>query len=671
MKIALTQGAYQTKSIIASAQRCINLYQEKNPEDSPFPITHYLTPGLDQLSTGTSLSNVAQVRCTFRTSTGLLYVVIGTTVYYVDPAFVFTSLGTIDSGTNPVSMQDNGLVILIADNTANLYAIDISSGAPGTFAQVTDPNIYGATRVDVLDTFFILNVPNTNEWYISLSEVNFDMLTGTAGSILTGSITDAGQGGQIATGSISAAGTGYTPGTYTSVPLTGGSGAGAIATIVVSGGDVVSSVTITTPASGYLVGDVLSAAASSIGGTGSGFTWTVATVVGTYTDGTYTAVPLTGGTGSGAQATIIVSGGFVSTVTITTPATGYVVGDVLSAANSNIGNTGTGFTWTVATVGGTAFDPLDIATKITYPDAIQSLIVMHGEIWLVGTLTTEIWYNSGAADFTFQILPGTFIEHGTIAPYSLCKQDLSVYWISQDEQGQAIVVKGAGYQAKRISNFAIENTLSTYQTVSDCIGFTYQQEGHTFVCFSFPSANTTWVYDETMGLWHQRCWTDNNGNLNRHRMNVGCNVYNKNVVGDWQNGNLYALDLDTYVDNVDGLGLNSDGSYPISRIRSWPVLIEENNRISHNSFRADMQVGTAVGTQSSNPPTVSLRWSDDRGETYNNGLAQSLGAQGQYLTNLQWRRLGMARGRVYELSWSVAANTALNGAWVTVTPAGT
>jgi hypothetical protein len=174
-----------------------------------------------------------------------------------------------------------------------------------------------------------------------------------------------------------------------------------------------------------------------------------------------------------------------------------------------------------------------------------------------------------------------------------------------------------------------------------------------------------------MQLWHQRCWTDNNGNLNRHRMNLGCNVYNKNVVGDWQNGNLYALDLDTYVDNVDGLGLNNDGSYPISRIRSWPVEINENNRISHKSFRADMQVGSTLNTQSSNPPMVYLRWSDDRGETYNNPLPQSLGAQGQYLTNLQWWRLGMARGRVYELSWSVNGNTALNGCWIEAEQAAT
>lgn len=65
------------------------------------------------------------------------------------------------------------------------------------------------------------------------------------------------------------------------------------------------------------------------------------------TPGTYTAVPLTGGSGSGAQATIVVGvGGFVTGVTVTTPGTGYVVGDTPSALAANIGGT-SGFRVTV------------------------------------------------------------------------------------------------------------------------------------------------------------------------------------------------------------------------------------------------------------------------------------------------------------------------------------
>ena len=55
MKAALTVGSYQSRSVIASAQRCVNLYLEANPQGSVFPFTHYPTPGLTALIT--SLNN--------------------------------------------------------------------------------------------------------------------------------------------------------------------------------------------------------------------------------------------------------------------------------------------------------------------------------------------------------------------------------------------------------------------------------------------------------------------------------------------------------------------------------------------------------------------------------------------------------------------------------------
>lgn len=768
MKLPLTTGAYSAKSIIADAQRCVNLYVEENPPDAPFPNTHYLTPGLN-IVVPASATKSGVVRQTYRASNGDLYAAIGDTVYYISPSFVATSLGTIDSGTNSVYMADNGLVILLCNGTPNLYAIDLTTRS---FGQVTSPNIYGADRVDYLDTFFILNVPGTNKWYISLSEVNFAMLTSIPGSILTGSIIDSGDTGAILTGAITVQGTGYTDGTYTNIPFTGGTGTGATVNLIISGGFVITA-GINQPGINYLTGDILGintaslsvaatgtytftgnpnngdnivlngvtwtfvtsgatgpqtnigvnlaatlnnlstdlnasanaslnvasytnsstvltityktagtggnaytlavgtyggsvSAATLTGGVtaaGAGFAYTVQTTTGSYTNGTYPGVALTGGSGTGAQATIIITGGQVTTVTITAPGINYTVGDVLSANPATIGGTGSGFGYSIDALGGFAFDPLDIASKAGYPDPISGLIVMNLQIWLIGQLTTEIWNNTGAADFTFQIQPGVFIEHGCIATYSIAKQDLSVYWLSQDEQGHAIVIHGTEYQALRISTFALEDEFSQYPLLSDAIGVTYQQDGHTFYVLQFPTANKTWVWDKTNAQWHQRAWTDNQGTLNRHRMNCICNAYNQNIVGDWQNGNLYAFDTSTYVDNVDGAGLNPDGSYPITRIRSWPGVIDESKRITYNNFIADMQVGDYAQNDT---PQVSLSWSDDRGRTYNNPIEQSLGKTGQYLTNMQWRRLGQARGRVFQLEWSVNGNTALNGAWVDI-----
>jgi hypothetical protein len=79
---------------------------------------------------------------------------------------------------------------------------------------------------------------------------------------------------------------------------------------------------------------------------------TLNTLVGgsSYVNATYTAVPLTGGSGSGAKATIVVSGGAVTSVTLTSYGNNYVVGNTLSASNTNLGGAGSGFSIKVATI---------------------------------------------------------------------------------------------------------------------------------------------------------------------------------------------------------------------------------------------------------------------------------------------------------------------------------
>lgn len=65
---------------------------------------------------------------------------------------------------------------------------------------------------------------------------------------------------------------------------------------------------------------------------------------------TFTAVPLTGGTGTGAQATVNCTSGVVTAVTITSAGTGYNACDQLSANNTDLGGSGSGFHVQVATL---------------------------------------------------------------------------------------------------------------------------------------------------------------------------------------------------------------------------------------------------------------------------------------------------------------------------------
>lgn len=97
-----------------------------------------------------------------------------------------------------------------------------------------------------------------------------------------------------------------------------------------------------------------------------------------YVNGTYTGVPLVGGLmgPQPALATVTVSGGAVTSVTITTPSSNFVVGDVLTASSSSLGGTGGGFSVVVQTVSN-VFPTLDLknATGTGYPDIVSTSTV--------------------------------------------------------------------------------------------------------------------------------------------------------------------------------------------------------------------------------------------------------------------------------------------------------
>ncbi len=301
------------------------------------------------------------------------------------------------------------------------------------------------------------------------------------------------------------------------------------------------------------------------------------------------------------------------------------------------------------------FDPLYFANKTGYADNLISIAVTHREIWLLGARTTEVWFDAGSAAFPFQEVPGAFIQHGCRAKYSVATQDNNVFWLAEDNQGQAIIMMGSNYTAQRVSTHAIEHELQSYAEVQDAIGYIYQEEGHVFYVLSFPTADKTWVYDIASNLWHERMWLDSNGLEHRHRSNCGAFAYGQFVVGDWENGNLYLMDQNNYTDN----------GAPIKRIRSFPHIVNELKRVMYRKFIADMQTGTE--TDPTQPaPMVSLRWSDDRGASWGNRMEQPLGSGGVLRANVQYRRLGMARDRVFELSWAAPVLTALNGAFADV-----
>src|SRR6267154_1473586 len=323
------------------------------------------------------------------------------------------------------------------------------------------------------------------------------------------------------------------------------------------------------------------------------------------------------------------------------------------------------------------FDALQFGAKANYPDLLQTLLVRRHEIVLLGSLTGEIWYDVGSPLYPFAELPGSVIEHGIAAKYSVAGSDISVFWLGQDLQGKGLVFRLRGYETKVISNYAIAYAIRKMKAagdISDAIGYVYQQDGHVFYVLHFPTGNQTWVYDDSIGdpmlAWHQECWTDADGGLNRHRGNCFAVINGVNAVGDWENGTIYEMSPVTYTDTVAG------AAYPISFIRSFPHIVAGSDektmqealangkRMQFTNFIADLECGNGALDVNGAPTPVVLRWSVDRGKTFGQGVPLTSGAPGEWLTQPKWSPVGVGRDTIFELSHSIAGEAALNGAWV-------
>ncbi|MCW5141062.1 hypothetical protein [Burkholderia cenocepacia] len=307
---------------------------------------------------------------------------------------------------------------------------------------------------------------------------------------------------------------------------------------------------------------------------------------------------------------------------------------------------------------GLQLDPLDFAGKVSSMDRLVACAVANPNLWLFGERTSEIWRLSGAQDFAFAKFPGANVQHGCAAPHSIAVIDSTVYWLAQNDQGGGIVMRTENVQATRASTHAIEQEIQTYPRIDDAFGFAEQFNGHTFYVLNFPSADKTWAFDLATKEWHERGFLDRRGALRQHRAGAVAYWKGRHIAFDRDTGDIYESRPDVY----------DDAGSPILRVRGFPHMVEGGNRVVYRQFIADMAVGRTPA-QLVDEPRLRLRWSDTRGESWGNPIMLGLGRIGEFRRSLQFNRLGIARDRVFELSWSAPVRTALNGAFVDTEPA--
>lgn len=313
---------------------------------------------------------------------------------------------------------------------------------------------------------------------------------------------------------------------------------------------------------------------------------------------------------------------------------GYFISVIPNSGQFCISDLYNGFDWSA----------LDFAVAEGSPDNVVSVVSNMRQVWLFGEQTTEVWWNSGDQDFPFTRIDGAFIEFGCAAPKTAQKFNNAIVWLGGGDKAAGIVWMSQNFTPKRISNHAVEFAIQQAGDLSTTTAFVYQYNGHAFYCLNLPDKKTTWVYDSATEQWHERAYFTN-GELSRQRGDNHAFCYGTHIVGDYANGNIYALDVKQTTDN----------GAPIVRLRTAPHMADEMVRVFYDEFKLDMAGGIGLDGFGSNgaglgvDPQIGLSWSDDYGHSWSPEIYRSVGPLGAYRTQARWQKMGQSRNRVYRV----------------------
>lgn len=314
-----------------------------------------------------------------------------------------------------------------------------------------------------------------------------------------------------------------------------------------------------------------------------------------------------------------------------------------------VNSVGTGRFYISALFDGLTWAALDYATAESSPDELKRVIGAVGQLWLLGTKTTEIWTNTGASSFPFERISGAKMEVGILAPHTAIPVDNSLFWVGKDNIGAGIVYKASGFSPARISTYAIEYKIQQVSDIENMRAYTYQEDGHVFYVLTGGGLETTLVYDISTDIWHERAYL-NNGIYEQHLASTVIYAFNKRLAGSRVDGKIYEQRLDIYSDNGD----------PISRDRIYTHISDEDKRQRYKTLTISLESGVGLQTGQGSDPIISMRLSQDMGRTWSNWYDASMGKVGEYKKKINWNRLGIAEC----ITFNVRSTEPVKHAWI-------
>lgn len=303
----------------------------------------------------------------------------------------------------------------------------------------------------------------------------------------------------------------------------------------------------------------------------------------------------------------------------------------------------------------TSWNALDFEAASVAPDNALALATTTSLLWILGSETSQPYYNDGNQDFPYAASLSGVQEVGILAPYSLAESDDGIFFLATTPEGGRFVYQIVGQEGRRITGDAQEHLLSTVDDPSEAYGFIYKQAGKSFYVLQLPATSgddardsVTLVYNISVQEWERRELQDGSAwRIGGHGILDG-----KNIGGSRLAGQVLELDLTDYEDSGEEL----------LRRRRTAITHAKGYELNLLEVVIDVDVGVGNFSGDGSDPKVYFRYSFN-GRDWSRFLKGSLGKQGQNNVQLRYSKLGQGRNLQFEIQCAEPVPFTIMGAY--------
>lgn len=271
------------------------------------------------------------------------------------------------------------------------------------------------------------------------------------------------------------------------------------------------------------------------------------------------------------------------------------------------------------------------------PDDVIFVWSFKQQLYAAGTKTIQPFWNSGRGEPPYSPVTNAVQQVGVQARYSISTNRELTYFLGSDLR----VYQYDGLSVSPVDNPALGSVIRKYQKTDDAFGMCFTFDSMNFYLLSFPTGGSSWLYNESVGLWTNLAEGTEGGQT---RLGHYQNTYGKHLVSDRRNGNIYELDFNNYTNNGDMIQRQRDTIVISAKELN---IGRPNTRMTMNWLKLVVEQGVS---EIDRRASILMQYSDDHGKTWSSELRGRVGALGDYQSELYWGQLGSFRERMFRFT---------------------